>query len=388
MPYWRLSLLYFFYFGIVGAISPFWALYLQHRGFSPFYIGVIAAIPYVLKLVMPTFWGHVADSSGRFSAVIQLGCFGTALGFLGVVLSNSALTLILSLLVYSFFWNAILSQVDSVTLSHLGARAEKYSQVRLWGSIGFVCLVFVLGYLFDRISIAYLPLVMLSLAVFLFFTSFSLNDRDRPAVAASEEEPSRLISIITAPDVMMFFAVCFLLQVSLGAYYVFYSIYLETVGYNRIEIGVFWVLGVAAEIVMFVFMHRVFKRVTLYWLMVLCLALTALRWTGTALFVEHWFILAILQLLHAFTFAIAHAVGVEFVRKRFGKAMSARGQAMFNTVNYGAGAIAGATLSGALWSVSGSLAFFASSVVVVLALVLFTVGFRGQVLWNETSPRK
>ncbi len=382
MPYWRLSLVYFFYFGIVGAMSPFWALYLQHLGFSPFYIGIIAAIPYVVKLVMPSFWGYVADSSSRFTAVIQIGCVGTAIGFLGVTLSNQVLTLVLSLLVYSFFWNAILSQVDSVTLHHLGDRSEKYSQVRLWGSIGFVCLVFALGLLFDSLSISHLPKVMLGLAVCLFLVSFSLHDRSVPKVNKSERKNAKLMSVLGAPDVLLFFSVCFLLQVSLGTYYVFYSIYLESTGYNRIEIGSFWVLGVIAEIVMFVYMHRVFSRVSMYSLMLVSLVLTACRWVGTALLVDYWLVMTLLQLLHAFTFAVAHAVGVEFVRKRFGKAMSARGQAMFNTVNYGAGAMVGATLSGSLWGISNTLAFLASACVVGLGAILFAIVFRRQALWR------
>ncbi|MCG7946441.1 MAG: MFS transporter, partial [Candidatus Thiodiazotropha taylori] len=35
MPYWRLSGFYFFYFASLGALLPFWGLYLQDRGYSP-----------------------------------------------------------------------------------------------------------------------------------------------------------------------------------------------------------------------------------------------------------------------------------------------------------------------------------------------------------------
>lgn len=382
MPYWRLSSVYFFYFGIIGAIAPFWALYLQHLGYSPFYIGIIAAIPYIVKLVMPTFWGYAADASGRFIAVVQLGCVGTAVGFVGLIFSEQTLTLIASLLLYSFFWNAVLSQVDSVTLKHLGERPEKYGQVRLWGSIGFVFLVLGLGWLFDVVSITHLPTAMFALAVCLSCAAFTLSDKQLPQVENAERRDAKLKPVLFSPDVLLFFLVCFLLQVSLGTYYVFYSIYMEGVGYSKIEISIYWVLGVIAEIVMFIYMHHVFKYFSLYILMVASLGLTALRWAGTAFFVESAVIMAMLQLLHAFTFAISHAVGVEFVRKRFGSAMSARGQALFNTVNYGAGAMVGAMLSGMLWGINSTLAFLVSAAAVALACVIFAVFFRRDVLWG------
>ncbi|MCV6614229.1 MAG: MFS transporter, partial [Cellvibrionaceae bacterium] len=30
LPYWRLSGFYFFYFAVLGALVPFWSLYLKH----------------------------------------------------------------------------------------------------------------------------------------------------------------------------------------------------------------------------------------------------------------------------------------------------------------------------------------------------------------------
>ena len=44
MPYWRLSSFYLFYFGALGALVPFWGLYLQDRGLSAAAIGSLMAI--------------------------------------------------------------------------------------------------------------------------------------------------------------------------------------------------------------------------------------------------------------------------------------------------------------------------------------------------------
>ena len=43
MPYWRLSGFYFFYFAALGALIPFWGLYLQTLGFDAVAIGELIA---------------------------------------------------------------------------------------------------------------------------------------------------------------------------------------------------------------------------------------------------------------------------------------------------------------------------------------------------------
>ena len=44
LPYWRLSGFYFFYFAILGALVPYWSLYLQAIDFSSMQIGYLMAL--------------------------------------------------------------------------------------------------------------------------------------------------------------------------------------------------------------------------------------------------------------------------------------------------------------------------------------------------------
>jgi len=56
-PYWRLSGFYFFYFASLGAIVPFWNLYLKELSYTATQTGVFVAILMVTKLVAPNIWG-------------------------------------------------------------------------------------------------------------------------------------------------------------------------------------------------------------------------------------------------------------------------------------------------------------------------------------------
>ena len=55
-------------------------------------------------------------------------------------------------------------------------------------------------------------------------------------------------------------AVCFLIQAGHGPYYTFFSIYLEEHGYSNSFIGTCWALGVLAEVIIYVFIHKVIGR--------------------------------------------------------------------------------------------------------------------------------
>ena len=61
MPYWRLSGFYLFYFATLGALLPYWGLYLKSLGFDARAIGSLIAIIMATKIVAPNVWGWIAD---------------------------------------------------------------------------------------------------------------------------------------------------------------------------------------------------------------------------------------------------------------------------------------------------------------------------------------
>ncbi|HKJ22535.1 MAG TPA: MFS transporter, partial [Gammaproteobacteria bacterium] len=163
MPYWRLSAFYLFYFASLGALLPYWALYLTSLGFGPTAIGELMAAVMGTKIVAPNVWGWIADHTGRRMPVVRIACLAAAVTFAGVLWGHGYGWLMGVMLVFSFFWNAALPQVEATTLSHLGDNTHRYSIVRLWGSVGFILTVAALGELLERFSPAYIPVVILGL---------------------------------------------------------------------------------------------------------------------------------------------------------------------------------------------------------------------------------
>ncbi len=367
MPYWRLSSVYFCYFAVVGAFSPYWGLYLDAQGYAPAQIGVLSAIPMVTKLLAPNIWGAWADASGKRLSVIRLGAAGASICFAGIFLRQDYLWLILVLLSFSFFWNAILAQFEVVTLNYLDTRPQQYSRIRVWGSVGFIFTVVCLGYLLEIIDIRHLPLV-----VFIFLNGIFLSTLSLPSERAKSTKKLKnaFLSLLVRKNVLLFFFLLALLQVSHGVYYTFYSIYMESHSYSRAVIGIFWAIGVVAEIVVFIWMPGILKRFSLLRLLQVSLMLTALRWGAIAWYPELWALMVAVQLLHAFSFGVSHAVAIEFVRRQFGASAQGQGQAFYSAVCFGAGSAIGAFVSGLFWEVRPEWAFAFSIAVLVLALVL------------------
>src|SRR5699024_873388 len=148
---------YFCYFALLGGVAPFLSLYFHHLGFSAARIGELVAIPMLMRCIAPILWGWLGDRSGQRVLIVRLGALLTAVTFTGILWRQDYLWLALIMALHSFFWHAVLPQFETITLGHLGEQSARYSRIRLWGSVGFIVTVVVLGLLLERFSPAIYP---------------------------------------------------------------------------------------------------------------------------------------------------------------------------------------------------------------------------------------
>lgn len=346
VPYWRLSSFYFFYFALLGCISPFWGLFLDARGFSGQEIGELMALFGLVRIIAPNVWGALGDCTGRRMALLRLGTLMCALIFLNIFWVSSFLTMAMIMVGYGFFWAAVLPQFEVVTLNYLKERTDEYSKIRIWGSIGFVVFVLILGVVFDFISVNYLPVFMLLLLSAIFISSTTIKGQE---ITHGHEEGVGFLALVRRPPVVAFLVAAFLMQVSHGAYYTFFSLFLEQAGYSTSLIGILWAVGVLAEVVVFLVVHKLFGRISYKAVLVVSLLLAAIRWFLTGHFVDVLWLLVLLQLTHAATFGTMHAVSMHYIHQYFQGRHQGQGQALFSSLAYGAGGALGAIVSGYVW---------------------------------------
>jgi len=366
--YWRLSGFYLFYFASIGALIPFWGLYLQSLGFDAQQIATVFAVIMGTKIIAPNIWAWIADLTGKRMLIIRLASLCSLLSFLLVFNVDTYSQMLLVMLCFSFFWNANLPQFEAVTLNYLGENTNRYSAIRLWGSLGFVLVVIVLGILFEQLGIQILPIIISGLLLAICISSWLVKEKNKTSHSLDKIS---LLSVLRNPVVFAFLAVCFLLQASHGPYYAFYSIFLEQQGYARGLIGQLWALGVIAEIVIFLMMHQLLKKFTVRQLLFIALLLTSIRWLLIGHIVDSLFLLVLAQTLHAASFGLFHAVSIHLIHQFFPGAVQGRGQALYSSVSFGAGGAFGAMYCGYTWqNYAPSVSFDIAAVISFLALIL------------------
>ena len=368
VPYWRLSSFYFFYFASLGVLVPYWSLYLKHLGYSSLIIGSLIAILPATKLIAPYIWGWLADHTRRSMFIIRVASVLALLSFSLVFVNEQLWWLALVMLLFSFFWNAILPQFEAMTLNHLGDRAHQYSMIRLWGSLGFILVVVLMGDLLQHFTTSAIPVVVLITFIGIALSSFVVPEK----LNIPHEDHAPIWYVSKQPKVLAFLVVCFLMLCSHGPYYTFYTIYLEEQGYSSHMIGVLWAIGVLAEVIIFLIMHRLLVTHGARKLLIVTLSLTTLRWLLIGFFVHDLAILFVAQLIHAFSFGVFHAVGISLVHEFFTGSHQGRGQALYSSVSYGAGVATGSFISGIVWDLWGAswlFTFASCCTLVAMAIV-------------------
>jgi PPP family 3-phenylpropionic acid transporter len=253
--------------------------------------------------------------------------------------------------VWSFFWNGPLPLLEAVTFNHLGSRANRYAQVRVWGSIGFILIVLLVGWWQQRAGSGVVPVAVLLLFAGILLSVMLVPDRPHP------HPPTQHLSLrqlLRRREVMLFLIACLLMQASHGAYYAFYSIFLESRGYSDTAVGVLWAFGVAIEVLVFLRMHRLLDRYGARVLILASLGLAVVRWLLVGFFVDLILLQIAAQALHAATFGIFHASAIHLTHRYFPGPTQGRGQAAYNSVSFGVGGALGSLVSGLLWSTAGA----------------------------------
>lgn len=363
VPYWRLSGFYLFYFATLGALIPYWSLYLKSLGYSAGDIGTLMALVMATKIISPNVWGWIADHTGQRMRIVRIGSFLAALCFVGVFFGDGYGWLVLVMLAFSFFWNAALPQMEATTFNHLGGESHRYSGIRLWGSIGFIVSVAALGQVLEVKGAGILPMVLMVLFVGIWLSSLVVPEQTAGHLPLDHEP---LLRVLKRPEVAALLVVCFLMQASHGPYYTFYTLYMEDHGYARSLIGALWALGVIAEVVIFLVMHRWVPRFGLRNLLLISLILAALRWGLIGSFPETLAVMIFAQTLHAASFGIYHAVAIQYIHRYFTGRHQGKGQALYSSLSFGAGGAVGSFFSGLGWESLGAADIYFVAVGVAL----------------------
>ncbi|MBT0569123.1 MFS transporter [Curvibacter sp. CHRR-16] len=322
---------------VYGAFfTTYLPLWLKQQGLAVGVISSLMAIQPLTRVFVPYAWGALADKTHKRTQVLRWLSAMTLLCSLGLWWQGGAWWVALVLLgIYAHFSaiqplsDAAVSQVISQD-GHLDSRL--YGRIRLCGSVGFMLAVLFAGWWFERQGLQTFVWVVLVSAVLLLLAAMRT-----PTLYSSSagQAPMPVASVLRRQEVQWFFVGAFFHVLSHMGLYTFFSLYLDSLGYSKTMIGVYWSVSVTVEIAWFFTQSRWMPLLALPQWLLLGSAVMAVRMAVTAELATVLWVMVIAQAVHAFTFAAHHSAAMALIARFFPGALLGRGQALYVVLAYG-----------------------------------------------------
>ncbi|OIO59990.1 MAG: hypothetical protein AUJ55_02720 [Proteobacteria bacterium CG1_02_64_396] len=360
-----IALFYGLYFAVLGIVLPFMPPYFASWGLSAIGVGSVIAAFQVAKSFGALIGGGAADRWGR-TPVLAFTLVGAPLATL-LLLTDlpqiwgwGILGFSLWVTLFGLMRAAPLPLVETIAMTGVREQGWHYGRLRLWGSVGFIVAVLVAGVAVDRFGPRAFPWVILPFLMGLVLLIPRLREAT-PATSPSQK-PAPWPIREAAPLV----AAGFFMQASHGAYYGFFSLAMAQRGYSATLIGLFWAIGVLAEVGLLNYADQLVRRFSAARLLLWALLLAVLRWTGLAMF-DAIVVILMLQTLHAATFAIFHVAAVNLAKERAPEGTESRFQSLYSAGSFGLGGGVGMFSAGFIVDGAGYAPAFGVSAAMALA---------------------
>ena len=340
------------YFAHIGFFNPYLPLSLKDMGYGIFAISVFTSIQAATRLFAPYGWGWLSDHTGERVKLLRYGATAALICSLGLWFDFGHEFRYLGLgvvLLIMFTHTSAMMPMSEAAMAHLVSQggsfdAKLYGRVRLFGSLGFLVTVLLAGVWFEQFGMKHFP-AWTALTLLAVVASVWLLPNFKESVSAHEEKVSVLPILRQAP-VQWFFAALFFHVLSHIGIYVFFSLYLDSLGYSKATIGILWAVSVVVEIFWFYHQSRWLPTFSLSAWMIICSSIMALRMGITASSASVLVVLVIAQMMHACTFATHHTVCIALLSHHFPGRLRGRGQALFTVLGYGFSGVIGGILGG------------------------------------------
>lgn len=366
----------FSYYAHAGTFATYASLFFAARGMSPGQIGVLMSLIQVMRMIGPNLWGWVADRTHQRVLVLRANAVAALVAFTGLFFAHDFASLFAVMVLLNLFTSGMVPLAEAQLLSEMRGDLSSYGRVRLWGSIGFMVAVTATGYGLDWFGVESLLWIAGALLVLVLAATLQVRE------AASVERPKvhvPVLHMLRRPEVASFFASTALMVAAHTSLYVYYSLYLEQIGYSKPVIGYMWSVGVLVEIAFFYYQSAVIARIGARGLMMLAFAVAIGRFIMIGAGAGWFALLLLAQVLHALTFAAHHSSAIIAMQKWFSGPMQARGQALYMSIAYGVGGSAGGLFMSLCWERLGpSGVYYAASALAALGLVCARLSFRWQ----------
>ena len=332
-----LACFYFFYFALISIYIIFMPKVLLDFNYTKLEVGIIYSSAPFMRFLLPFIFKYFIKLNKRVYVISLI--FTTLSTFLFIVTVENVMLYFIVSLLFGISMGIALPFVETIALHKLSKK--EYGRVRLWGSIGFIIIALWLGTMLSSFYDIFYYLSSMALLTLLFGLFAIRFDNDEENIYHNNNKDFSLLKY------WAFWSSIFLMQVSFGGFYNFFTIYEIDHGITLQVTSWLWTFGVMCEIFMLyfqgVFLHRNLLNIIKFATLV-----TAFRWLLLYLYADNIVMTFISQSLHAISFALYHTATITYIFSLYSQKRLA--QQFILGIGFGLGGSIGALLSGQIYS--------------------------------------
>lgn len=366
------SLAYFTYYGAIGSFFPFIGVHFRQLGLDGTQIGVLMTLPAIGVAVFAPLWGMLADRFDKHRLVMRLSLVPAAMAAATLARADSFLALLPVLVVWAFFVAPSASIIDSYAVSISEQFGVAFGRLRLWGTLGFIAGVAVLGWWMgdavdNRFLRVYAGCLLGTAAATLAFPAIHRQTRRMTLQDVSDA--------LRRPALVGLLAAYFVLSIALSTVNQYFGIYMNELGASARLLSTSSVLLAVAELPILFGSARIVERFGSRHMLMAAMLVYAFRLAVYSVLSAPEWVLPV-QLLNGLSFGMMVLAVTRLAHEFSGPQLAATAQGLLAS-SQATGSIIGLFTTGALLDAYGIFAIFRGMAFVsLLALLIFKFGLQ------------
>ena len=365
----KLSAHQMFFFMSTVAFS-FNVILMQSKGFSNTTIGIILAINAIVSIVMQPVWGFVCDWIQSVRKVFVFCTILTCISYCSLAFFSSVTAFTIIFPISTIFSCVLITLVNAACLVGIEQTNITFGSVRIWGSIGYAGMSFLIGHLLRlNYSINIIFPVYAIFAVASITLSFFIEDTAPRAKASSFKDMNLGVLFKNYHFITCMACIC-ICYIPISATFSYAVNVFEALGGSKGIAGTIFAMRALAEVPFFIVSAPLIRRFGARNILIFSLFIFA----GSILtfgFATNINVALVANVLEGPAYGLLLPSAIYYIYDLSPLNLRTTAQTVLTTVQKGVGSMVGNFVAGLLIDLSGPAAAFRFLSIIMLAGIVF-----------------
>lgn len=371
------------FYGAIGCMFPFLAVYYRRLGLDGAHVGVLMVLGPACVALFAPLWTMLADRLNAHRAVLRLSLIPAAGAALILIRNAASFELLLpGVLLWAFCIAPTAALLDSYAIAIAERDGVAFGRLRMFGTLGYiVCVSSVGAWMGDAVSGVFLyaygfGLLLAALATLAFP---ALNARSARALTWGDAAAA-----LRQPALAALLAAYFVISVAASSLNLYFGLYMAELGASARLIAASITLLAIAEMPVLFASGRIVTRMGPRRMIVIAFLVYAARLVLYSVITQPEWVLPV-QLANGLSFGLMMLAVTRLAHELAGHKLAATAQGMLAS-SQALGSIVGLLASGALLDAIGTrMVFRALAFVALLALGIYALGVKARHLPQDAE---